>query len=283
MGAVLAARDERGGGRVAIKVLMLANEPEAAARFLNEARAAARIQHQNAVRCTEVGRLSNGAPYMVLELLEGLDLEQILRREGRFTVMTAVDHVLEALEALAVAHSLGLVHRDLKPENLFLARRTDGSCTIKVLDFGVAKSTEGGASMARTSASALLGSPYYMAPEQIRSARTVDRRADIWSVGVILYELLGGVCPFRGEAIFELFAAILEASPVPLTRIRPDCPPGLEAVVRRCLSADRGGDGNDGAPELAEALAPFAGARGTRVGGAPPRRPVGGGGREHLR
>ena len=261
MGVVFAARHEGRGHRVAIKLLLGTDEPGAAARFLNEARAAARIQHDNIARCLDVGCLENGQPYMVLELLEGLDLEQILKQEGRLGVSTAVDHVLEALEALAQAHALGIVHRDLKPANLFLARRPDGSVTIKLLDFGVAKSTDGGMSLARTGAQALLGSPYYMSPEQFQSARTVDRRADIWSMGVILHELIAGACPFHGQEIGELFQAILAASPVPLTRLRPDCPAGLDAVVRRCLARDPARR-YDGVPELADALAPFAGARG---------------------
>ncbi len=261
MGVVVAALDERLGQRVAVKILLLADDPEASARFLQEARSAQRIEHENVVRCLELGALESGVPYMVLELLDGLDLERIRESVGRLPVSVAVDHVLEALEALAAAHALGIVHRDLKPANLFLARRPDGAAAIKVLDFGVAKSSDVGESLAQTSASALLGSPYYMSPEQFQSARTVDRRADLWSMGVILYELIGGVCPFRGENLVDVFAAILTASPVPLLEVRPECPPGLDAVVRRCLARDRA-KRHDSASELAAALAPFAGPRG---------------------
>jgi len=261
MGVVVAALDERLGQRVAVKILLHADDAEASARFLQEARAAARIHHENIVRCLEVGCLESGVPYMVLELLDGLDLEQIRENVGRLPISVAVDHVLEALEALALAHTLGIVHRDLKPANLFLARRPDGSAAIKVLDFGVAKSGELGGGMAQTSASALLGSPYYMSPEQYQSARSVDRRADLWSMGVILYELVTGVCPFRGTNLIDLFAAVLAASPVPVTQLRPDCTPGLDAVVRLCLSRDRA-NRYDSASELAAALAPFAGPRG---------------------
>jgi len=259
MGVVVAALDERLRQRVAVKILLHADDAEASARFLHEARAAARIHHENIVRCLELGSLESGAPYMVLELLDGLDLEQIRENVGRLPVSVAVDHVLEALEALALAHALGIVHRDLKPANLFLARRTDGAAVIKVLDFGVAKSGELGGGM--TSASALLGSPLYMSPEQYKSARTVDRRADLWSMGVILYELVTGVCPFLGTNLVDLFAAVRAASPAPLPQLRPDCPPGFDAVVRRCLSGDRA-NRYDSASELAEALAPFSGPRG---------------------
>jgi serine/threonine-protein kinase len=261
MGVVVAALDERACQRVAVKILLHADDEEASARFLQEARAAARIRHENIVHCMELGSLESGAPYMVLELLDGLDLEQVRENVGRLPVSVAVDHVLEALEALALAHALGVVHRDLKPANLFLARRPDGSAAIKVLDFGVAKSGELGGGMAQTSASALLGSPYYMSPEQYQSARSVDRRADLWSMGVILYELVTGVCPFRGTNLIDLFSAVLAASPAPLPQLRSDCPSGLDAVVRRCLSRDRA-DRYDSASELAEALAPFAGPRG---------------------
>jgi serine/threonine protein kinase len=260
MGIVYAAMHELLGQRVAVKLLVGATGGDAAARFLNEARAAARIQHENIARVMDVGTLPDGTPYMVLELLEGCDLERVLSREGRLPVATAVDHVLQALEAVAQAHALGIIHRDLKPANLFLTRRLDGSPQIKVLDFGVSKSDDM-RSAAKTSAQAILGSPYYMSPEQMKSSRSVDRRADIWSVGVILFELLTAKYPFDGENVGELFAAILEATPTSPATYRPDCPPGLAAVILRCLTRDPALR-YDGAPALAEALIPFASPRG---------------------
>jgi serine/threonine-protein kinase len=256
MGIVYAALDYRAAQRVAIKVLGV-NDPEASARFLNEARAAAKIQHDNIARVTDMGTLPNGMPFMVLELLVGCDLEQVLQREGRIPVAAAVDYVLQALEAVAKAHAVGIVHRDLKPANLFLARRPDGSFSIKVLDFGVSKSSDLLFSGTQTHAHALLGSPYYMSPEQLRSARTVDRRADLWSMGVILFELISGTYPFYGESIGDLFTSIVQASPKPLHDLRPDCPPALAAVVARCLVRDLA-QRWDSAQALAEALAPFA-------------------------
>jgi serine/threonine-protein kinase len=258
MGVVVSAWDGRAGTRVAIKFLHVKGEPEVAARFMDEARTAHRLQHENVCRCHDFGYLPDGTPYMVLDLLDGEDLEQLLRRERRLPVPVAVDYILSALEAVAAAHALGIVHRDLKPENLFLCRRADGSWQVKVVDFGVAKS-EGG--LAQTTAQALLGSPFYMAPEQIRSARTVDRRADLWSMGVILYELVAGAGPFEAKSLAELFIAITSATPAPLTQVCRDCPPGLAAVVQRCLSTDREAR-YDSAADFAEALAPFAGPRG---------------------
>jgi serine/threonine-protein kinase len=235
----------------------------------------------------DMGSLPNGMPFMVLELLDGLDLEHVLHQHGRLPVATVVDYVLEALEAVAKAHAVGIIHRDLKPANLFLARRPDGSSTIKVLDFGVSKSDLPFSGM-QTHMHALLGSPYYMSPEQLRSARTVDRRADLWSMGVILFELISGTYPFHGESIGELFASIVEASPKPLHRLRPDCPPELAAVVARCLVRDLA-QRYDSALALAEALVPFATPRGlasvqrlrtpshppaAAPGSIPPARPV---------
>ena len=148
---------------------------------------------------------------MVLELLDGLDLEQMPRERRAAPASVAVDHVLEALEALAVAHALGIVHRDLKPANLFLARRPDGAAAIKVLDFGVAKSGELGGGMAQTSASALLGSPYYMSPEQYQSARTVDRRADPLVDRRDPLRARHRCLPLPRDDLVDLFAAVLAA------------------------------------------------------------------------
>jgi serine/threonine-protein kinase len=146
---------------------------------------------------------------------------------------------LQALEALAEAHSLGIVHRDLKPANLYLARRRDGTRVVKVLDFGISKIARlPGESPTLTATSAILGSPVYMAPEQLRSARSVDARADIWAIGVVLYELLTGRIPFQGDSVAQVFVAVLEHSAPALRKWRADLPPALEEVVRRCLSRD---------------------------------------------
>jgi serine/threonine-protein kinase len=200
---------------------------------------------------------------MTMELLDGRDLGSILAAEGPMPVVMAVDCWLQALEGIANAHARGVVHRDLKPSNLFLARQANGTEIIKVLDFGISKAAEefGPQQWAvRTSTQSMLGSPVYMSPEQVRSSKTVDPRSDIWSLGVTFHELLSGRCPFVGETPGEVFAAILESTPPPLRSVRPDAPPGLEAVLARCLERDRDKRFAHVA-ELAHALVPFGSGR----------------------
>ncbi|WP_394837392.1 protein kinase [Pendulispora rubella] len=261
MGLVLEAMHLQLEQRVAIKVLAgeALKSEEAVARFAREARAAARIQSEHVVRVFDVATLDNGAPYLVMEYLEGRDLEATLRDEGALPSADAVTYVLQACEALAEAHTNGIVHRDLKPANLFVAERADGSLRIKILDFGVSKllprGSEDDPRVTRTMS--LMGSPLYMAPELMRSAKGADLRADIWSLGIILYELLAGVAPFEGETLTEVCAAIVADPPHSLATHRTDLPEGLEEVVMRCLDKDPGLRFADVA-ELAQALAPFA-------------------------
>ncbi|HEX8791564.1 MAG TPA: protein kinase [Polyangiaceae bacterium] len=267
MAEVYAAHHEILHQTVAIKVLLpeVANEPIAASRFLNEARAAARIRGENIVGVMDVGMLPGGAAFMVLEYLEGHDLEAHAAERGPLPVVEAVDHVLGALQAIAQAHAMGIVHRDLKPSNLFLAQQPDGSSVVKVLDFGISKATNRVDGQS-TSTQAILGSPFYMAPEQARSAKSVDARADIWALGVILYRLLGARLPFVGETLTELLLAIVQDQPVPLRQLRPDVPEQLEAIVARCLRKDRNERFAD-VGELAVALRPFGGPDSTRAVG----------------
>jgi len=261
MGAVYAALDLDLSRRVAVKLLLphVASVPQAVTRFINEGRAAARIEGEHVARVFAAGRTPDGLAYMVLELLEGMDLASFLRQHPRMPVGQAVDYVLQALEAVAEAHHHGIVHRDLKPGNLFLARRSNGTEMVKVLDFGISKVTDPlmEPDHALTSTRAMLGSPLYMSPEQLRSAKSVDRRSDMWSLGVILYEMLTGALPFRGESMGELFAAILEQDPVPVGQHRSDVPPELQATVAACLQRDPQRRMAD-AYQLASALAPFA-------------------------
>jgi serine/threonine-protein kinase len=265
MAEVYAATHEVLQQTVAIKILLpdVAANSGATARFINEARAAARIRGENVAAVTDVGSLDDGTAFMVLEYLEGEDLEDYAMREGPLAPELAVDFLLQALQALAQAHTQGFVHRDIKPSNLFLSRRHDGATIVKVLDFGISKaprlneSTEGHATSTRT----VLGSPYYMAPEQARSARSVDPRADQWAVGVTLYRLLTGELPFGGETLTELLLEIVEATPLRPRSYRPDLPEGLERVVLRCLKKDRA-ERFANVAELAQALQPFAGADG---------------------
>jgi eukaryotic-like serine/threonine-protein kinase len=235
MGAVVAATHLVLGQTVAVKFLLaeIAHNTNSLARFQREAQAAAMIQSDHVARVSDVGTLDNGTPYMVMEFLEGEDLSEALQR-GPLPVPFAVRCVLEASEALAEAHKMGIVHRDLKPANLFLAQRPDGTARVKVLDFGISKMSTGpGANLTKTSA--LMGSPVYMAPEQMESAKNVDARSDIWALGTILFEALTGVIPFAGDTLPEICAKILTCEAPSLLQARPDAPPGLAEIIARSL------------------------------------------------
>jgi serine/threonine-protein kinase len=261
-GIVVAARHVTLGQRVAIKFMFgqFARDPDAQERLLREARAARSIKSEHVARVLDLGRLPNGAPYMVMEYLAGTSLGNLLRARGRLPVSDAVDAVLQAGEPVAEAHALGIVHRDLKPSNLFVIARPDRSLAIKVLDFGLAKAgITGGKAITETGYVA--GSPQYMAPEQMRSLKHVDHRADLWSMGVILYYLVAGRRPFEGQNVALVWAEIVRGPPAPLSSIAPRVPPALEAVIRRCLVTDPA-QRIQSMAELAEALAPFASARG---------------------
>jgi serine/threonine protein kinase len=257
MGVVVAATDTQLERRVAIKFLLpeaLAN-PEIVARFSREARAAAKIRSEHVVRVIEVGELDTGTPYMVMEYLEGCDLAERIRSGPPVSASDAARFVLQACEALAEAHAAGIVHRDLKPANLFLAQQPDHSVSIKVLDFGISKAPVGTGGI--TSTQAVMGSPHYMSPEQLVSAKNVDHRSDVWSLGIVLYEMLAGSPPFTGDTMPEVVAKILQ-SPLPSLRaVRPDAPAEIEPVIARCTAKDPTARFGDVA-ELARALVAFA-------------------------
>ena len=259
MGVVVAAHHVHLDERVAIKFLLphALGSKEAITRFSREARAAARIKSEHVTRVTDVGTLDNGAPYMVMEYLEGSDLAGWLSSKGPLTIEDAVDFVLQACEAIAEAHALGIVHRDLKPSNLFVTRRPDGALSVKVLDFGISKTTGLSGSGDMTHTSAIMGSPLYMSPEHLHSAKDADARSDVWALGVILYELLTADTPFIADSMPGLVARILSAPPESLRKKRPDVPEGLEAVVFKCLERDRGKRYRN-VGELASALVQFA-------------------------
>ena len=272
MGVVVAATHMQLQERVALKFLLLevSQESERATRFLREAQAAVKIKSEHVARVTDVGTLETGAPYMVMEYLDGRDLAAELERGGPMDVADAVTFVLQACEAIAEAHRGGIIHRDLKPANLFLTRRTNGSPCVKVLDFGISKIVGDAQSMTKTSAT--MGSPAYMSPEQLRASRNVDAHTDIWSLGVILFELLTAELPFQGNTVPELCAEILTAAPGSVRRYRPDVHETLEAVVMKCLRKDPSDRFADIA-ELTAALAPFAseGAASSRASVTPDR------------
>ncbi len=241
MGIVVAALHVQLEQRFAIKFLL--GHPAAdgmqTTRFFREARAAAQIKSEHVARVVDTGTLENGAPYIVMECLDGRDLANELSARGPLPIEEAVDYVLQACEAIADAHALGIVHRDLKPANLFLSRRSDGSTCVKVLDFGISKVLTGAsAEPALTATTAVMGSPMYMSPEQIRSSKMVDARSDVWSLGVILFELVCGRPPFRAETVSATLAQIIADPPPPLAHARPGVPAELEAVILGCLEKE---------------------------------------------
>ncbi len=244
MGMVFSARHLQLRERVAIKVLKpdRIGRPALVERLLREARAAASIRNRHVVRVLDVGTLPDAQPFIVMEFLEGEDLATLLARRGPLSISDAVDHVLEACEALAEAHALGIVHRDLKPANLFLERRASGAVSVKVVDFGVARFLAGHADAVTTtdsgltSSHAFVGSPAYISPEQLTTPDEVDTRADIWALGVILHEMLTGSQPFTAPTLALTCTKILQDAPPVLTRT--DVAPELAAALKRALEKD---------------------------------------------
>jgi serine/threonine-protein kinase len=256
MGAVYAARHVELGTKLAIKVLLpeLLDDAGAVARFRREARAAAKIADDNVVRILDVGQIACGAPYIVMEFLEGQDGEVYRAQHAPLAIGQIVDFVLQACSAVAAAHALGIVHRDLKPANLFFVARPDRAPLVKVLDFGLSKvvsvdNKESGL----TKSGSVFGSPSYSSPEQWRDAKHVDRRSDIWSLGVILYELLTGTLPFTGDSVGIIAVNVFGHAPRLLHELREDVPADLERVVLRCLEKNPGDRFQD-VQELVEAL-----------------------------
>lgn len=254
MGTVFEARHLRLGHRVAIKVLgeELRVHPELVKRFEREARTAGALSSPHAVRVFDIDQTDDGTPFMVMELLRGRDLANLVEQNGAQPIGASVRWLIEASDAIAEAHRLGIVHRDIKPSNLFLCTDTN---SIKVLDFGIAKRPRAKEAVITLGVTPL-GTPQYMSPEQIRCAKDVDARTDIWSLGVTLYELVCGRPPFNHEIAQACIAAIV-ADPVPHPReFIPDLPEQLASVIMRALSKDRERRFQSVA-DLVVALAPF--------------------------
>jgi serine/threonine protein kinase len=284
MGIVVAATHLTLGQKVAIKFLRGtgAMKSEVIERFVREARAAARIQGRHVAKVIDVGADERGLPYMVMEYLDGEDLAQRLQTVGILSVPEACRWVIQACEAIAEAHAAGIVHRDLKPSNLFLARQPSGELIVKVLDFGISKDLSAAPAESLTRTTAVMGTAFYMSPEQLQSAKHVDRRTDIWCLGVILYELLAGRVPFDAETLPEVIGLILTNRPPPIEQLRPEVPPALAGAVRRAMTTSLR-ERYQTVADLAADLAPFVGtpdafqaaSRARAIlGDAPPADPV---------
>lgn len=242
MGLVLAARHEALEELVAIKLLRpkAAGDKIHAERFAREARSMIKIKSEHVVRVLDAGTLESGAPYIVMEYLVGRDLAQILRSEGTLHYQRAADLMLQVCEAVASAHAVGVIHRDLKPSNFFVTQRADGTTLVKVLDFGISKAigTDGIVDPTLTETQAVFGSPTYMSPEQIRSAKHVDHRSDIWSLGVGLYEMVTGRLPFAADNVAGLLASIVADPPFYPRGFIPDLPEEFEQMLLALLAKD---------------------------------------------
>jgi serine/threonine protein kinase len=259
MGSVYEARHVTIDRRFAVKFLVeeLSTNVSLLRRFETEALAAGRLEHPNLTAVTDFGRTAAGAPYIVMEYLSGVDCAGLLRTVGPLPIRRAADIVYQACRGLAVAHAADIVHRDIKPENLFVVDAGDGTDLVKVLDFGIAKLRTADAGVA-TGVGVVMGTCYYMSPEQVRSSGEVDHRTDVWSLGVVLYELLSGHKPFEGKEVGHVFYGIFNDDPAPLDRLRPGLAPGLLAVVERALEKDPDAR-YPSVTALANDLAPFSG------------------------
>lgn len=255
MGAVYRAEHVKLQKPVAIKVLLRGHMSgsEAEQRFLREARVAGNLGHPNIVPVFDFGTLDDdGAPFLVMELLEGETLHDRLEMAGAIPMDEVVTIASQVLSALTAAHDKGIVHRDLKPDNVFLTER-NGVITAKLLDFGISKNFIDENTMSLTRTGAVVGTPYYLAPEQARGDRKLDHRVDIWACGVLMYESLTGTLPFRADNYNALLIKILNNRPSPPSKVRPTLPPALEAVVMTALAFDAD-ERFSSAEEMLEAL-----------------------------
>jgi serine/threonine-protein kinase len=258
MGIVFEAHHMELDDRVALKFLRPreATEKVPLQRFYREARTAAKIKSEHVTRVLDIGKLESGAPYMVMEYLEGIDLGKYLKEHGTLSITDAVDYILQACDAVGEAHANGIVHRDIKPANLFLSSQPDGSAIVKVLDFGIAKQDDEEVS-GLTDTSLIFGSVVYMSPEQMKSTRDVNHRTDIYSLGVTLFELIAGHPPWKAKLVPELLAQKSQGKPTPLREAVFDAPAELEKVLAKAIERDLN-DRYESIAAFAQALAPFA-------------------------
>ncbi|HEX4449956.1 MAG TPA: serine/threonine-protein kinase [Kofleriaceae bacterium] len=243
---------------VAIKILLptMAESQSTVERFIREAQATVKLRNEHIARVMDVGTMPDGVPFMVMEFLEGFDLNQILRHHGPQLAQPVVDLVLQACEGISEAHAIGIVHRDIKPSNFFITRRPDGSNLLKILDFGISKTPASAQNMSElTGTQTVVGTPTYMAPEQMRTARSTDPRSDIWSIGVVMYQMLVGRPPFEAETYAELVLKVGTEPPNSMFGVQ--LPQGLESIVMRCLEKDPN-NRIQNVGDLARMLAPYA-------------------------
>ncbi|HET7542906.1 MAG TPA: serine/threonine-protein kinase [Polyangiaceae bacterium] len=240
MGILYACHDTVLSREVAVKLMRrsLAAEPLVAERLMREAMLAAQLR-RHVAQVFDCGMLRTGEPFIVMELLSGRDMYAVLRESGPLQPEELSALMLQVCDGLAEAHGKGIIHRDLKPENLFCATQPDGRTLIKIVDFGVSKQVSGRRMRAQTNPGESVGSPQYMSPEQITAPSEVDARTDIWSLGVVMFELLTGVLPFRGPGTARICAAVLTEPTPTVSDYRDDVPPALEFIIRRCLEKDR--------------------------------------------
>ena len=277
MGAVYAADSLPGsqspeeGKLVAVKVLAIdyLTDTDIKNRFIEEGHTCQRLIHPNIVRVFDVGTAEDGTPYIVMELLDGVPLSAYTRSGGRVPLAQAGIILQGILAGLGAAHAQGIVHRDLKPENVFLAREPTGAFSAKILDFGIAKVMDAAGGMGnKTRTGVLLGTPAYMSPEQIKNAKDVDQRADLWSAGVMLYEMLTGRVAFPAPTEYARLAAVLNTSPPPLEAVDPQLS-RLSSFVQLAMQKDRTQRFQTGL-EMARALSAALGAEGTAPAGGMP-------------
>jgi serine/threonine protein kinase len=272
MAAVYEAHHTEVGHRFAVKFLrpgLLADHQDVLERFQQEGRTAGSLESENIAGTVDCGYTTRGIAYLVMDHLAGEDLGALLAREGPLPVARAADILIQACRGIGTAHAAGIVHRDVKPENLFLCKHGDGSVLVKVLDFGIAKLTSGSrVQIRKTAAGSSMGTAYYMPPEQARGDEAIDHRADIYALGVILFQCLSGQLPHPGDSYNAILSHLLTRPPIAIETLRPELPPEIVAIVARALSSDPA-DRHASADALALDLAPFRG-----DGEAGPAQPV---------